>query len=115
MPIFGGNSYANNIKDNTYLYYKKLMPKSSLFAGLGFWDGCKTEEMNVNSYNYYNAIGVETGCNPIVEVKDFDNVERMYTVKSDSYYKNGMVYMTLTKEEYQNIQKWQDENEIQVI
>lgn len=115
VPIFGGNSYANNIKDNTYLYYKKLMPKSSLFAGLGFWDGCKTEEMNVNSYNYYNAIGVETGCNPIVAVKDFDNVERMYTVKSDSYYKNGMVYMTLTKEEYQNIQKWQDENEIQVI
>lgn len=38
-----------------------------------------------------------------------------YDVRTDSYYKNGMSYLTLTAAEYQAIQKWQNETGIQVI
>ncbi len=107
--------------DPTYLQYGKLLPKSKLFAWAG-WDGCSKETVNKNDYYSRLAIGVETGMTPIVEVyrEDYEDPTSTtnttyYDIKTDSYIKNGMIYLTLTESEYRDIQRWQNETGIQVI
>lgn len=121
IPWVAGNDYTNSPTDTTYLRYAKLLPKSKLFAWAG-WDGCSNETLSKNDYYARLAIGVETGMNPIVEVYREDYVAEnsvsnttYYDVKIDSYIKNGMIYLSLTPEEYESIQDWQDETGIQVI
>lgn len=120
-PIAASNSYTQNPTDTTYLHFSKLYPKCEALSFLG-WDGCKDATLNKATYNYYNAIYVETGCNPIADVyKDAYKEEGSltgavyYDVSLDTYYSNGMLYLTLTKDQYEDIQAWQDENGIQVI
>ncbi len=120
-PILCANSYNTSLTDTTYLQYGKLLPKAPALSWLG-WDGCKNETMSKDNYNYFNAIGVETGYNPIVKVYKANYVDTssltgstFYDVRTDSYYKNGMTYLTLTPAEYQAIQDWQKETGIQVI
>lgn len=122
VPIFGETKYTKALTDTDYLLYKKLLPKSDLLSSIGIWDGTKSETLSYNNFNYYNAIGIETGCNPIAKIKkgpyemnSASGKSKYYDVKTDSYYKNGMYYMNLTAETYQSIMKWQDENKIQVI
>lgn len=121
IPWIAGNNYTNSPTDTMYLRYTKLLPKCELFAWAG-WDGCSKETLSKNDYNARRAIAVETGMNPIVEVYREDYVAEnsvsnttYYDVKVDSYIKNGMVYLSVTPEEYQNIQDWQNETGIQVI
>ena len=38
-----------------------------------------------------------------------------YKVRTDSYLKNGMIYLTLSAADYESIQKWQNETGVQVI
>ncbi len=112
VPVFLSNSYTNSPTDTTYLQYSKLLPKSKLFAWAG-WDGCTNETLSVGDYYSKDAIGVETGMNPIVRINNING--SYYDVKIDSYLRNGMIYMTATEAEYRTIQNWQDENGIQVI
>lgn len=121
VPIFFSNNYTNVPTDTMYLHYTKLLPKWDLFAWAG-WDGCS--DMTLNRDNYYKrmAIGEETGMNPIVKVYQADYVDESATsdttffdVRVDSYLSNGMFYMTLTEDEYKDIQKWQLETGVQVI
>lgn len=121
VPILCANNYNRAATDTTYLQYSKLLPKSKLFAWAG-WDGCTKETLSQADYYARNAIGVETGRNPIVEVYRADYEDStsnakttFYDVKIDSYLRNGMVYLTLTDAEYKAIQKWQNETGIQVI
>ena len=117
VPLFCENAYTKALTDTDYLQYAKLRPKSQMFSWLG-WDGCKTIEIvNQAQYNKYNAIGIETGLNPIAKVKDTweEDGKTYYTLKVDTYYNLGMRYMTVTPEQYQELQAWQDETKIQVI
>ncbi len=121
VPVFCENNYTRVPNDPTYLQYGKMLPKSKLFAWAG-WDGCSQETVNKNDYYSRLAIGVETGMSPIKEVyrEDYEDISSTsnttyYDIKTDSYIKNGMIYLTLTEEEYQSIQAWQNENGIQVI
>ncbi len=121
VPIFCENNYTAVPTDPTYLQYGKLLPKSKLFAWAG-WDGCSKETVNKNDYYSRLAIGVETGMTPIVEVyrEDYEDPTSTtnttyYDIKTDSYIKNGMIYLTLTESEYRDIQRWQNETGIQVI
>lgn len=121
VPMLFSNNYTKNPTDTTYLQYSKLLPKSKLFAWAG-WDGCTDETLNASDYYARNAIGVETGMNPIVKVyrADYKDPKVManttyFDVRTDSYLKNGMIYLTLTPAEYEAIQDWQDETGIQVI
>ncbi len=121
VPILGENNYTSNPNDLTYLQYGKLLPKSKIFAWAG-WDGCKDKTLNQNEYYSKLAIGVETGMSPIVKMYK-ENYEdsssqtntTFYDVRVDSYVENGMLYLTLTGEEYADIQRWQNETGIQVI
>ncbi|MBO5353902.1 MAG: ABC transporter permease [Lachnospiraceae bacterium] len=121
VPIFCSNKYTSMPTDTTYLQYTKLLPKWDLFAWAGM-DGCT--DMTLNKDNYYKklAIAEETGVNPIVKVYKADYVDAssttdttFYDVRIDSYTNLGMTFLTLTEEEYKDIQEWQKESGIQVI
>lgn len=121
VPILGHNNYSGSMTDTTYLQYAKLFPKSRLFAWAG-WDGCTKETVNQGDYLTRIAIGEETGMNPVKKVyrENYQDPTSTvnttyYDIKSDTYVKNGMVYMTLTEQEYQDLQAWQNETGIQVI
>ena len=73
-------------------------------------------------YAYYEAMETERGVNAITKVYKADYEDSsstsnstFYDVRVDSYSKIGMLNLTLTKAEYEAIQDWQDENQIQVI
>ena len=121
VPIFCQTTYSSSPTDTNYLLYTKFLPKCKWFAWAG-WDGCSKETLNASDYLSRRAIGVETGMDPIVKVYR-ENYEdptstvntTYYDVKTDSYIKNGMIYLTLTPAEYESIQDWQNETGIQVI
>ena len=115
VPMCFKNNYNTSLGDNTFLQYPKLLPKAEIFEWLG-WDGCKTMNFNTQDMVKMQAIGVETGMNP---VKSYEKVETSdgisYDCCVDSYANLGMLSLSLTKEEYDSIQRWQDENNVQVI
>ena len=99
-------------------YYKTVLPRNELLAPLGIWDGCSTVTQPQAGYLYYKAIGVETGYDavkgdPAISTDAEGNEQ--YKFKLDSYNKVGFIYENLTYEEYVALQKYQDENHIQVM
>ncbi len=102
-------------------YCTKLLPKFPLLSELNIWDGCKKTELNRINYLYYNAMGVETGRQPVKKLyKEYDvtnigKTSRYYSVRLDSYYKLGTVYLNITKAEFEKIQQYQNETGIQVV
>lgn len=120
VPLFCSNNYTERSTDTLHGYYQRLLPKVNAFEWAG-WDGCETRELGENSYLLARAIGVETGLDPIKKVKNTYQVQQhneyvtQYEVKYDTYYALGMEYLSLTEDEYKNIQNWQNENGIQVI
>ena len=118
VPIFCETTYSKSLTDTTYLTYTKLLPKSKLFSKLGFWDGTSIKNISEADYLYFAAMGSETGKKVITEVKSSSvdaNGKYMFKCKIDSYTSNGMLYMTLTEEQYQDIQKYQNETGLQII
>ena len=115
------SGFAVDFVDKDYINY---LPKSKAFEWLG-WDGTRKMTISEAEYWSYVAMAEETGHNPILEVyKDYDvevlngkikTVKHFYDVKIDTYYKAGNMFKTVTDEEYAAIQKYQDENNIQII
>ena len=95
-------------------YFIKTLPKCELFADTNFWDGCEEKTFNKETFDYYYLIGKETGHNAIKN-QEYTQKGNLYTVRIDSYHVTGCVYKKVEKDEYENIQKYQDETGIQVI
>ncbi len=113
------NSYATT---KELMRYKQLLPRLKMFEGTGFWDGTKTDEVTMHRLYELKAIQVETGYpalqkeNGTVQVEDIDGaISTKYKVRINTYYANSAFNVTLTEEQYESIQQWQNENEIQVI
>ena len=109
VPIFCENNYTAVPTDPMYLQYGKMLPKSTLFGWAG-WDGCSKETVNKNDYYSRVAIGVETGMSPIVKVyrEDYEDPTSTtkttyFDIKTDSYLKNGMIYLTLTEADRKSV------------
>ncbi len=120
VPMFCQTNYTLSHNDTAYLYYTKLTPKFPLVAdlNLGIWDGTKEMALGENNRLYYEAIGVETGMDvvkEILETKTSSEGKISYQAKVDTYVSNGFLYMTLTQQQYKDIQAWQLENGLQVI
>ena len=118
IPVFCSNNYSTALTDTNYLNYVKLAPKNSFFAQFGIWDGTKELTLGASNYDYVRAIGVETNTEIIKKVKDQITDEKgkvAYICDVDTYINNGFTTMTLTVDEYQKIQAWQNETGIQVI
>ncbi len=113
------DSYAT---EKTIISYKELLPRLKIFDGTGFLDGSKTVDVTENIYTRYKGIAIETGHNPVQKVykeyitKDETNRDvQMYRIRLNTYFANSAFTLTLTKDQYDDLQAWQDENKIQVI
>ena len=118
------SAYGN---DKELVTYKRLRPRLSFMEGTGFWDGTKVKK-NISqvTYDQYRAMEQERGCTIITELVStyvkahdpddpFASDETYYTVRLDSYRALTTNLLTLTEEQYAEMQKWQDENEVQLI
>lgn len=117
VPIFCETTYSKSLTDTTYLTYTKLLPKTKHLQWLG-WDGCHKVQLTENNLNYYRAIEEETGFDVVRKVYGQETTEDgrvLYDAKLDSYTSNGFLYMTLSQEQYDTLQAWQNETGIQVI
>ncbi len=117
VPIFCETTYSKSLTDTTYLTYTKLLPKVKWLEWLG-WDGCQKVELTDNNLNYYRAIEEETGYDVVRKVYGSTvsaEGKTIYTAKLDSYTANGFIYMTLSQEQYDSLQTWQNETGKQVI
>lgn len=104
-------------------YYELARPKSQLMYKLGipFWDGGRKKEANAFDLARYLAIEEETGdvlimSEPKEEVIVMGkNSKTVYTFRLDTYNAVGVQFKLLSDEEYQALQKYQDENNVQII
>ena len=117
-PIF--SPYTVAYEDVNYAF---AIPKNKLFYDLGipFWDGGQEKEVSEATYQQYRAIEQETGRTLImtepttITEEYFGKTKTLYKFRLDTYFSVGVQYQFLTTEQYQAIQKYQDENNVQVI
>ena len=119
VPIACETSYSRDLTNTLYLSYGKLLPKNQFCVDMGwnFWDGASEQTIGEATYIAMTAIGVETGHEAVKEVLSVntDRGKNTYTCRVDSYVNNGYSYLTLTREQYDDLQRWQNETGIQVI
>ena len=116
-PIFASNTYTKSVNDINSKYYEKLLPKV-FEEGTGFWDGCETKkEVSETTYLTYLARGAEFKRDVVNKVLDEyeKNGKKYYDIRYDTYAALGIRYITFTSEEYQKVQKYQDEKGVQII
>ena len=103
--------------------YAFAQPKIPLFRDLGihFWDGGREIEVNKEAYDLYLAIQQETGRNvvmsepEIVEQEYMGKVKQLYNFRLDTYNSVGVKFVLLNTQEYEALQRYQDETGNQVI
>ncbi len=117
-PIF--SQYTVAYEDINYAY---AMPKNQLFYDLGipFWDGGEEKEVNQAAYDIYKGIEMETGrklfmTDPVKNVSKYmGTTKTLYSFRLDTYNKVGVKFELLTTAEYQALQAYQDEHNVQII
>ena len=115
IPIFFKTNYNTSEGDNDWLDYQKLLPKTKAFGWLG-WDGKKDDVIDNINYVKKQALAIEQNIEVVSNWKKVETEEGIsYECTVDSYTSLGMKFMTLTKEDYIAILKYQDETGIQVI
>lgn len=99
------------------LNYKMALPK--LFDGVDFWDGCKNNSANKETFVTYYAMGMETGHNAVKRqeytVGTSSDGSTLYYYREDSYHKIGCMYRNVDAEIYQQIQDYQNSTGRQVL
>ena len=118
-PLF--TPYSVEYADINYAF---VTPKNELFYALGipFWDGgTEKEKINETDYLMYQAIEQEIG-RPVIlgdaEVEEyvyFGKPKKTYNFRLDTYNAVGIKYVYLSSAEYQKLQKYQDDEKVQVI
>lgn len=97
-------------------YYSYALPKLSTEWDPGFWNGCSTERMNQQTYDYYSSIpGAIREVIEVTEENVANRMQKVYRVSLDSYRKVGYVTMLLTAAEYQKVLDYQEETGIQLL
>ena len=101
------------------MVYAHVTPKSHLFAdsGLDFWDGCRQKDTNYVGYLKDYALASETG-REIIKNGEYTVSEdgTTYSYRYDTYYGVGFgKYKIISVEEYNDIQRYQNETGKQVL
>ena len=104
--------------------FRNTIPRNELLFDLGvdFWDGYKETEVSELQYLIYKGIEQETG-NKLFkrgEIEVTENKTGKVTVKNykfrlDTYRQHGLIFKTLTTDEYIKLQEYQNRTQIQVI
>ena len=113
-PLF--TPFQPSYYDMSYAY---VTPKNNLFANnnIGFWDGGKVKETNRLGYLKDLALASETGRDVIINGEyEISEDGSTYTYRYDTYYGVGFgKYKIISKEEYADIQRYQNETGRQVL
>ena len=99
------------------MVYAYVTPKNNLFANsnINFWDGCKVKNTNKIGYLKDLAIASETG-REVIKNGEYDVNDGVYTYRYDTYYGVGFgKYKIISQQEFDAIQKYQDETGRQVL
>jgi oligopeptide transport system permease protein len=106
-------------------YYRYVLPKVSASASGGFWDGTQKVEQSVGTYQYFLAIGAESGREAVskyygtktVTVMEgrIETTKTVVTFRKDTYNAVGYKFVDLSAKQYADLMQYQDENHIQVI
>ncbi len=101
------------------MVYAYVTPKSNLFANsnLNFWDGCKQKDTNYVGYLKDKALAAETG-REVIKNGEYVVSEdgSSYSYRYDTYYGVGFgKYKIISVEEYNDIQRYQNETGKQVL
>lgn len=110
VPIF--SQYTVSYQDT---YYRYTLPKLFTSENIDFLDGGTKKTLNEASFIYYYSMGAETGHNAVKRQQYSKNDKDMYTFRLDTYQQTGVVFKTVTKEEYESIQEYQDDHNVQII
>ena len=99
--------------------FSYVTPKSNLFAnsGLNFWDGCRQKTTNYIGYIQDYALQAETG-REVIKNNDVTLTDdgTVFNYRYDTYAGVGFgKYKLISKEEYLDIQRYQNETGIQVL
>ncbi len=101
------------------MVYAYVTPKSNLFAnsGIDFWDGCKQKDTNYVGYLKDLALSAETGREIIKRGEYTVNEDgSVYSYRFDTYYGVGFgKYKIVSQEEFDDIQRYQNETGKQVL
>ena len=103
VPFF--SNYTVQFRDG---YYKTVLPKIPFLAQMGLWDGTTRQTETQGGYDYYDAIGRETGEDALTQLygeRTDTNGITYYDIRVDSYAKVGFVFVNLNDAEYQALQK----------
>jgi oligopeptide transport system permease protein len=103
--------------------YSFVLPRNELFVKMGihFWDGGQNKNINKATYDLYRGIQEETRrtvimTEPVVTTETYmGKSSEMYEFRLDTYNAVGVKYVLLSTAEYEALQKYQDENKVQVI
>ena len=99
------------------MVYAYVTPKNNLFANsnINFWDGCKVKNTNKIGYLKDLAIASETG-RDVIKNGEYEVNDGVYTYRYDTYYGVGFgKYKIISQQEFDAIQKYQDETGRQVL
>ena len=109
-------------------YYKFARPKSEFFynisinTDLHIWDGGAEKDVNKATYEQYRAIEQEIGRKVIMtepvrtEEVYMGKTTEKYQFRLDTYNSVGAIFIdTLSTADYEAIQKYQDEHNVQII
>ncbi len=101
------------------MVYAYVTPKSNLFANsdIAFWDGCKQKDTNYVGYLKDHALAAETG-REIIKNGEYTVSEdgTTYSYRYDTYYGVGFgKYKIISLEEFNDIQRYQNETGRQVL
>ena len=101
------------------MVYAYVTPKSNFFAdsGIDFWDGCRQKDTNYVGYLKDKALALETG-REVIKRGEYDVSAdgSGYSYRYDTYYGVGFgKYKIISAEEYNDIQRYQNETGRQVL
>ncbi len=122
-PMVSGNDIMH--MDTVYKNHPPFI-KSIADKNWGIFDGATTRESQSETQKLvWEAIGIETGLNPIIKVLSTDTQyemyrgrwieENYYKLENNKYYERGVVYRVVSYDEFKRIQDFQNETGIQVI
>ena len=127
FAVFSPMLSPYTIKDTekVYVNYPPFVESVS-DLGIGILDGAvKRTSQSQAQLDKWHAIGQETGMDPVIRVlgttetkvkwKNDYRVTTYYKIENNRYYETGIVYRTLSYEEFEKICAWQDETGLQVI
>ena len=111
--------------DTTYKNFPPFI-RSIAEKKIGIFDGGITmSSQNEMQMKRLEAIKVETGKDPLIKtngekttitkVRGSDVAIKSYSITVNSYYRVGVVYRNVSYEEFDNIQKFQNESGLQVL